>query len=150
MRRQGGEGAEGEGRDEPGFSGASYIQCPTRGSTGRGWVSMVMDFCYRAGIRRDDDDDDAGEDDDVGDDDGNQHDEYEGETAWNRTGTRTGRRSRRKIRRERERTATPQDNVQAVYPDIILFNNTNYTDSRRGDLIYRDNGGVVLRLDLLR
>ena len=35
------------------------------------------------------------------------------------------------------------------YPDVVIVNGTNYTDGRRGDLVYRDENGVVLDLNLL-
>ena len=37
-----------------------------------------------------------------------------------------------------------------MYPDIIVINGTNFTDGRRGDLIYRDGVGNVLNLTQLR
>ena len=36
-----------------------------------------------------------------------------------------------------------------AYPDIIVVNGTNFTDERRGDLIYRDGMGNVLDLTRL-
>ena len=35
------------------------------------------------------------------------------------------------------------------YPNIVIFNNTKYTDDRRGDLIYRDSVGNLLDMSLL-
>lgn len=37
-----------------------------------------------------------------------------------------------------------------VYPDILEVNGTNYTDGRRGDMVYRDLVGRKLDLNLLR
>ena len=35
------------------------------------------------------------------------------------------------------------------YPDIIQINGTNYTDSRRGDMIYRNSDGMILDLNMI-
>jgi len=35
------------------------------------------------------------------------------------------------------------------YPDFIMVNGTNYTDDGRGDLVYRNETGVILDLDRL-
>lgn len=35
------------------------------------------------------------------------------------------------------------------YPDFIMVNGTNYTDDGRGDLVYRNETGVILDLDTL-
>ena len=37
-----------------------------------------------------------------------------------------------------------------AFPDIVVVNGTNFTDGRRGDLMYRDEMGRVLNLTLLR
>ena len=37
-----------------------------------------------------------------------------------------------------------------VYPDVLEVNGTNYTDERRGDMVYRDLAGRKLDLNLLR
>ena len=36
-----------------------------------------------------------------------------------------------------------------TYPDVIAFNGTNYTDGKRGDLVYKSAAGNVLDLSLL-
>ena len=37
-----------------------------------------------------------------------------------------------------------------AYPDIIVIGKTNFTDERRGDLIYRDEAGNMLNLTRLQ
>ena len=36
-----------------------------------------------------------------------------------------------------------------VYPDVVTWNGTEYTDEHRNDLVYRDSTGNVLDLRLL-
>ena len=36
------------------------------------------------------------------------------------------------------------------YPDVITFNGTNFTDGRRGDLLYRSSAGGLLNLTSMR
>ena len=43
-----------------------------------------------------------------------------------------------------------EEGRQWGYPDIVSFGGRNYTDERRGDLLYRDEGGRVLDLGLLK
>ncbi|KAI9800683.1 MAG: hypothetical protein M1825_004005 [Sarcosagium campestre] len=42
-----------------------------------------------------------------------------------------------------------QESDQAVFPDLISFNGTRYSDDKRGDLVYRDGFGNQLDLTLL-
>ena len=41
------------------------------------------------------------------------------------------------------------DQAACVYPDLIIFNGTNYTESKPGELLYVDDDGSSLDLELL-
>ena len=55
----------------------------------------------------------------------------------------------RKIQRTTGSRVTAGIEATWGYPDIVSVNGTNYTDGRRGDLVYRNEEGNVLDLDTL-
>ena len=50
--------------------------------------------------------------------------------------------------RKRRRVRSEEEEAWA-YPDVILYNGTEYSDGHRGDRVYKDDGGHVLDLELL-
>ena len=118
----------------PAISGASYTRCPADPiTTGGSPVFAALCSSLRSGLST-----------------------FSGISSRGERGRRRRRRwSRSRSRRGDDGASSSDPGVHVhkvlkkrrwAYPDIIVVNGTNYTDGRRGDLIYRDGRGNVLDL----
>ncbi|MCJ1241317.1 hypothetical protein MMC14_009321 [Varicellaria rhodocarpa] len=70
-----------------------------------------------------------------------------GDGNWGADGRRVDRRDRK--RAMNADAASSSATAGGVYPDIIMYNGTKYTDDRQNDLLYKDSAGNIFDLKLL-